>query len=130
VWISSDGTTALVADFQANAITPVVLPALTSGPAIPIGANPTGIAAAAGASTAWVSAGQGVTPLTVATRQPGTAISVGAPAEAVAVAPNGHVWVGTADGTLVEVDPATSKVVRKITLAGLPSAIVIAPVSG
>ena len=68
--------------------------------------------------------------MTVATRQVGAPVAIGAPAGCLAVASGGAVWVCSGDGALVEVDPAKGKVVRTVTLDGLPSAVVVSPAGG
>ena len=119
VFISSNGATALVSGFQTSSITPVALPP------VPVGANPTGIAAAPGSPIAWVSAGDGITPVAIATRQVGKPIAIGSPAQCIAIAPGGHPWVCNGDGALVEIDPTTSAAIRTVNVPGFPSAVVI-----
>ncbi len=126
--MSSNGTTALVADFETSTVTPVNLPGLEPGPPVAVGGNPTGIAGAPGATTAWVSGGDSVTPFTLSDRRAGTAVSVGATAEGIAVEEGGGTaWVCTGDGNLVELDLQTGTVARRVAVGGRPSAVVIVP---
>lgn len=130
VFIASDGGTALVAGFQTSTVTPIALPGLTPAPPVPIGANPTGIAGAPGSPVAWVSGGDGITPMGIVSRQVGASVSIGAPAEALAVSAGGQIWVCSGNGALVEIDPSTGRVVRTISLDGIPSAVVITRAAG
>jgi DNA-binding beta-propeller fold protein YncE len=125
VFIDSEGTTALVAEFETSSVTTIALPSLVAGRTVPIGANPTGIAAAPGSPIAWVSAGDGVTPLDIATLQVGNHISIGTPSECLAIAPGGHPWVCNGDGALVEVNPTSASPVRTVNLGGYPAAVTI-----
>ncbi len=125
VLVAAGGSTALVTGFQTSSVTPVALPALLAGAPVPVGANPTGIAALPGSPVAWISAGDGVTPFAVVDRQVGNAIAIGTPAECVAAASDGTLWVCGGDGDLVEVDPARDRVVRTVALGGLPAAAVV-----
>ena len=127
VFIASDGTTALVADFETSSVTASRCRRWSPGRTVPIGANPTGIAAAPGSPIAWVSAGDGITPVDIATLQVGNPISIGTPSECMAIAPGGHPWVCNGDGALVEVNPTTAgSPVRTVNLDGVvPAAVAI-----
>jgi DNA-binding beta-propeller fold protein YncE len=126
VFITPDGHTALVADFQTSVVTPISLPGLVPEPAIAVTGNPTGIAGVS-PTTAYVSGGDSVTPLDLQSRQPGTAIDVGTTAEGLAVAPGGSTaWVCGGDGTLVHLSLATGSVIGRANVGNQPSAVVIA----
>jgi hypothetical protein len=125
VAVAHSGAEALVADFQTSDLTPVALPSLVPGPAVALGANPTGIAIPAGSTVAWVSAGDGVTPVSVSGGLVGTALPVGVPAECIAAGPPGRVWVCSGNRALVEVDLASGHVVRRVGLDGIPAAVVV-----
>ena len=129
VHVTADGRTALVAGFQTSTVVPVSLPGLVAGAPIPVGINPTGIAGLPGNPVAWVSGGAAIVPLAVATGQVGPAIAVGGPAECVAVAP-GRAWVCRGDGSLVEVDTGSSRIVRRVAVGGIPSHAAISPFVG
>ena len=129
VHVTGDGRTALVAGFQTSTVVPVALPGLLAGAPIPVGVNPTDIAGLPGAPVVWVSGGSAIVPLTVATGQVGPAIAVGGPAECVAMAP-GRAWVCRGDGTLVEVEPTSGKILRRVDVGGIPSHAVISPLAG
>ena len=106
-----------MADFQTSSLTPVGLPALTPGAALPVGANPTGLVIPAAGTVAWVSAGDGVTPVSLTGAPVGAAIPLGVPSQCIASGPVGRAWVCSGNGALVEVDLATGRVVRTVTLA-------------
>jgi len=55
----------------------------------------------------------------------GAAIPLGVPSQCIASGPVGRAWVCSGNGALVEVDLATGRVVRTVTLAGIPSAVVV-----
>ena len=123
--VTPSGTTALVADFQTGSLTPVALPSLVAGPALPVGANPTGVTIPPDGATAWVSAGDGVTPVSLATasgrhrpiahRCPGTVHRLPTRRATRRGSCSG-------DRALVDVDAATGRVVRTVPLSGIPAA--------
>ena len=121
-------TEALVADFQTSSLTPVSLPALAPQPPIALGANPTGIEQGPVGSVTWVSAGFGITPVTLAGGVVGQAISVGAPAQCIAVTHSGKAWVCSGNKALIQVNLVSGKVLRTVTLGGIPAAAVVADV--
>ena len=121
---------ALVADFQTSGLTPVVLPTLTPQPSIPLGANPTDIDGLVGAGVTWVSAGFGLTPVSSVGGVVGKAIPIGVPAQCLAVTRDAKAWVCGGDGTLVEVDLATGRMLRTVVLGGIPAAAVVAGGAG
>lgn len=126
VHVTGDGRTALVAGFQTSTVVPVSLPGLTAGGPVPVGVNPTGIDGLPGAPTVWVSGGSSIVPLTVATGQVGAPFAVGGPAQCIAVT-YGAAWVCRGDGTLVQIDTVTGRVIRRVAAGGIPSAIVLSP---
>jgi hypothetical protein len=119
-------TKALVADFQTSSVTPVALPSLTPQAAVPLGANPTGIDAAPGATTAWVSAGFGITPISLVDGVVGKAVPLGVAAQCITVSPLEQAWVCSGNSALVEVDLMSGKVVRTVHLSGIPAAAIVA----
>ncbi len=126
VFIAAGGTTALVANFQTSAVTPISLPGLVPAPAIYLAANPTGIAGLS-PTTVYVSGGDSVTPVDLLTREAGPGIDVGTTAEGLALAPDSSTaWVCGGDGTLVHVDLVNRSVIGRVTVGNQPSAVVIA----
>jgi hypothetical protein len=91
-----------------------------------MGFNPTDIDSLANAPIAWVSGGNAIAPITVATRAVGPAIDIGGPAVCVAALP-GAEWVCRGDGSLVEIDATSGKIVKRVNVGGIPSHAVISP---
>ena len=93
---------------------------------VPVGADPTRVAAGAGA--VWVTNRQDSTVSRVnpRTRAVTQTIDVGSSPEAVAVGA-GFVWVtNSGDGTISQIDPATDHVVRTIQVGNGPAAVTVA----
>jgi DNA-binding beta-propeller fold protein YncE len=131
LFITPNGTTALVADFQTSVVLPINLATMAPEPAIAVGSNPTAIAGLPSSSTAYVSGGGGITPIDLQTRQPRAPIPVGTIAEALAIAPGGATaWVCGVDGTLVHVNLVSGSVIGRVTVGNQPSAVVISPNRG
>ena len=126
VEIASNGRTALVAGFQKSIVTPVALPSLRPEVPIAVGFNPTDIDSLPNSPVAWVSGGNTIAPVTLATGVVGPAIGIGGPAECVAAVP-GSEWVCRGDGSLVQIDATTGKIVKRVNVGGIPSHAVISP---
>jgi hypothetical protein len=124
--VTPDSQTALVADFQTSAVTPIILSSLTASPAIAVDGNATGIAIQPGTQTAYVSGGNALTPNDLATMQAKAPLQVGVGATAVALANRGAVaWVCTNNGSVLPIDLATGHPGKAVRVGGQPSAIII-----
>jgi len=78
----------------------------------------------------WVSAGFGITPVSLVGSLVGKAVPLGVSAQCIAVTQHQKAWVCSGNGALIEVDLTTGKVVRKVGLAGIPAAAVVADARG
>jgi len=124
--VTPDSQTALVADFQTSAVTPIALSSMTASPAIAVDGNATGIAILARTQTAYVSGGNALTPIDLTTMQAKAPLVVGVGATAVALANRGAVaWVCTDNGTVLPINVATGHKGKAVKVGGQPSAIVI-----
>jgi YVTN family beta-propeller protein len=121
---------ALVANRDANSVTPVDLGTWHAGPAIPVGTQPVAIAvsvASSGAATAFVAdyGSNAVTPIDVATLQAGPAIAVGAGPQTIA-ATAAEVLVGNfGNHTLTAINPSTHAAGAPVGLPFNPTGIAI-----
>jgi DNA-binding beta-propeller fold protein YncE len=131
LFISHDGSTGMVADFQTSVVTPINLSTMAAEPAIPVGGNPTGIAGLPSSPFAYVSGGGSVTPINLGTHQPGVPIPIGTTAEALAIDPEGTTtWVAGGDGSLVHVSLVSRAVIGRVDVGGHPAAVVISTARG
>jgi DNA-binding beta-propeller fold protein YncE len=123
---------ALVANRDADSVTPVDLGTWRAGRAIPVGRQPVALAVyapAAGTATAFVAdfGSNAVTPIDVATLQPGPAVAVGPGPQAIAVAAS-EVLVGNfGNRTLTPIDAVTRRPGKAVSLPLDPTGIAIAP---
>ena len=121
---------ALVANLDADSVTPVDLGTWRAGRAIPVGHQPVAVAVYAprpGTATAFVAdfGSDAVTPINVASLQAGPAIVVGPGPQAVAVA-GGVVLVGNfGNRTLIPIDATTLRSGRAVSLPLNPTGIAV-----
>jgi hypothetical protein len=121
---------ALVANLDANSVTPVDLGTWRAGPSIPVGTQPVAVAVSApatGAVTAFVAdfGSNQVTPIDVSTMQAGPPIPVGPGPQALAVA-SGQVLVGSfGNRTLTPIVAATLHPGASVVLPVNPSAMAV-----
>jgi DNA-binding beta-propeller fold protein YncE len=129
------GTIALVADYGSNDLAPIALSTKGAG----LQSTPLARVALPGAPTDVVvwQGGASIGPAVLVTLKDAlvrlslpalrvvSIADVGAPAEAVAVAPDGTAWVAVQNGRLLAVDLSTDRVVRSVFVGGRPSAVAI-----
>jgi hyaluronoglucosaminidase len=123
---------ALVANLNANTVTPVDLGTWRAGRPVPVGSQPVAVSvfvSRSGAATAFVAdfGSNTVTPIDVSTLRPGPPIAVGQGPQTVAVAA-GRVLVGDfGDHTLVPIDAATLRPGRPVALPVNPTGLAVGP---
>jgi YVTN family beta-propeller protein len=122
---------ALVANLDANSVTPVDLGTWRAGPSIAVGTEPVAIAvtsAGAVATALVVDFGtNAVTPITLSTLQAGTPIAVGAGPQTIAVVGTEALVGNFGDRTLTPIDTATLAPGTPVALPVDPTDIVVAP---
>lgn len=122
---------ALVANLDANTVTPVDLGTWRAGPPIPVGTEPVAITVftpASGPPTAFVAnyGSNTVTPIDVATLQAGAPIAVGPGPQTVAVAGTAVLVGNFANSTLTPIDATTRVPGAPVPLPLNPTGIAVA----
>jgi YVTN family beta-propeller protein len=126
-------TTAYVANYFANTVTPINLATGSAGTSIAAGNSPGAIAITPNGKTAYVADlyGNTVTPIDLATGRAGTPIPVGNGPDAIAITPDGktaYVANGKGNGNTVRpIDLATGSAGAPIPVGSDPVAIAITP---
>jgi hypothetical protein len=121
---------ALVANLDADSVTPVDLGTWRAGRAIPVGHQPVALAVyapATGEATAFVAdfGSNAVTPIDVATLQPGPAIAVGPAPQAVAVAGSVALVGNFGNRTLTPIDATTLRPGNAVSVPLNPTGIAV-----
>ena len=99
--ISPNGTTAYVANWGSNSVTPINTATNTAGTPIGVGTNPQTIAITPDGKTAYVanSGNSSITPIDLATNKAGTPVPVKEGAFGIAITPNGKTAYVVEGGT-------------------------------
>ncbi len=146
VAIDASDTTAYVANYSSNTVTPIDLATGRAGSPIPAGQGPADIAISPDGRTAYVtddgsssSLGHTVTPIDLATGKPERPIPVGAGPQGIAITPDGATayvadagaivagQVGPVGHTVTPIDLSTDKPGRPITVGNGPTGVAISP---
>ncbi|HTZ23815.1 MAG TPA: protein kinase [Streptosporangiaceae bacterium] len=126
-------TTAYVANYNDNTVTPIDLATGSTGTPIQVGNSPAAIAITPDGKTAYVADlyGNTVTPVDLVTGSVGSPIQVGVGPDAIAITPDGktaYVANGKGNGDTVRpIDLATGSVGSPIQVGSDPDAIAITP---
>ena len=130
---SLNGTTAYVANFVSNSVTPIDTTNNTAGTPIPVGLEPEAIAITPNGATAYVANyGSGtVTPIDTANNTAGTPIIItaGSGPDTIAITPNGATAyvVNAVSNSVIPIDTANNTAGTPITVASDPYGIAITP---
>jgi YVTN family beta-propeller protein len=144
--LNPSGTTAYVANYSSNTITPIDLKNDKAGAPIPAGLGPADIAIAPDGKTAYVTddgsssvLGHTVTPIDLATGKAGTPIQVGQGPQGIAITPDGKTAYvadagaivagqrGAIGHTVTPIDLATGKAGPPIAVGNGPTGVAISP---
>lgn len=138
--LSPDGDIAAVANLGSNSVTFVNMVSLRALRTVPVGVAPTAIAsepsspsgggvASAVGELAWVTGGTSLVPVSFESEAVASpVIDVGRLVEDVAISPGGDsAWVADHGPDITEVDLASGRPVKSVTVGGRPSEIVIPP---